>query len=147
MGPGRVVREPMPAWPGRGVPVVTGRPGPRESHPLEVQGTQARSVEGTLCNKEERSLRRGGSGPERQADQVEFRVDTSALGCVSTGAGLGSTAEGMLMAARREAVGKAGPSAVAGEVDSKEGELATDIGIDVGGLPPEAEVADIIGDH
>ncbi len=31
VGPGRVVREPVPVWPGWGVPVVTG---PRESRPL-----------------------------------------------------------------------------------------------------------------
>ncbi len=47
---GRLVCGPVKTWPGRSGPGVTG---PRESHPLEVQGTQARSGEGTvtLCNK------------------------------------------------------------------------------------------------
>ncbi len=76
---GRAVCGPEPRWPGRDVPVVTG---PRESHPLEVQGTQAPRVEGTLCNKEKRGWRGVASGPERQADPFEFLVDASALGRV-----------------------------------------------------------------
>jgi hypothetical protein len=77
---GRVVCGPEPRWQGWNVPVVTG---PRESHPLEVQGTQAQRVEGTLCNKTE-GRRGGASDPERQpeADPVEFLVDASALGRV-----------------------------------------------------------------
>ncbi len=74
---GRAVYEPEPRWPGRNVLVVTG---PRESHPLEVQGTQAQRVEGTRCNK--RGEEGWASGPERQADPVEFLVDASALGHV-----------------------------------------------------------------
>ena len=82
---GRVVCEPGPRWPGRDEPVVTG---PKESHPLEVQGTQAQRVVGTLCNKKKKKGRRGGAScPERQADPVEFLVDASALGRVGRRAG------------------------------------------------------------
>ena len=42
VGPGRVVREPVPAWPGRGEPVVTG---PRESR-LLVRWACAKRVRG-----------------------------------------------------------------------------------------------------
>ena len=80
---GRVVCEPEPRWPGRDEPVVTG---PRESHPLEVQGTQAQRVVGALCKKK-KGRRGGASGPERQADPVEFLVDASALGRVGRRAG------------------------------------------------------------
>jgi hypothetical protein len=55
---------------------------------LEVQGTQAQRVVGTLCNKKKKKGRRGGAScPERQADPVEFLVDASALGRVGRRAG------------------------------------------------------------
>ena len=53
--------------------------------------------------------------------------------------------EGELATARREAVGEAGPSAVAGEVDSEEGEFAANVGVDVGCLSPDADVAGTVG--
>ncbi len=91
--------------------------------------------------------KKGGSGPERRADPFEFKflVDASALSRVGVRSGQMSSAEGMLMAARREALGEAGPSAVVGEGNSKEGKLTTNV--DVDGLPPEAEVAGLVGDY
>ena len=41
---------------------------------------------------------------------------------------------------------EAGPSAVAGEVDSEEGEFAANVGVDVGCLSPDADVAGTVGD-
>ncbi len=49
------------------------------------------------------------------------------------------------MTARRKALGKTGPSAVAGEVDSKESELAANVGVDIDGLSPKADVAGSVG--
>ncbi len=46
----------------------------------------------------------------------------------------------------REAVSEAGPSAVAGEVDSEESEFAANVGVDVGCLSPDADVAGSVGD-
>ena len=43
-------------------------------------------------------------------------------------------------------MGEAGPSAVAGEVDSEEGEFAANVGVDVGCLSPDADVAGTVGD-
>ena len=42
-------------------------------------------------------------------------------------------------------MGEAGPSAVAGEVDSEEGEFAADVRVDVDCLSPDADVAGTVG--
>ncbi len=119
----------------------------KRSHPLKVQGTQAQSGGGTLCNTDKRRRGGGRSRQEREADRGKLGVNAGALSLVSRGADWAAAAEGCLVAARGRAPREGGPGAMRGEVDGEDGQLPRDVGIEVAVLSPDTVVAGGVRDH